>query len=316
MTIRAYRHQLVRDLRWLISGPPLFRDGLPGIPMPPAPWLAQLADEAEPWLADIDRRPEELEAWMQRHQSRRLGHHAEALVAFWLKRHPGITLHGARIVVADAGTTRGDLDLLFSCDRRKARVHWEMAVKFYLGDPPQEAWDNWIAPDPRDRLADKLQRIATHQLPLGRHPIANQGASRPTWSEAFIKGWLFYPADRDWRTITASPAQAHPHHPRGWWLRHGAADIPRESRTSRFLLLPRNEWLSPARRQRSGHAGVLSGTELVRCLEQHFRQHQHAVIIAEVQSDLEGWWAECARGTVVHPDWPLHHRPDLQDGEG
>jgi len=315
MPDKAYRHQLVRDLQWLISSPPLLDDGVPGLPQPPPRWFEQVAAETLPWLDALDRDCTELDAWMGRHRTRRLGHHAEALVAFWLMRHPGITVHGLRVAVGDRGVTRGDLDLLFSCASRHQRVHWEMAVKFYLGAPPQPAWEHWIAPDPRDNLATKLQRIIAHQLPLGRHPIANQGAAQATHSEAFLKGWLFYPAELNWRSCPSAPAHAHPRHRRGWWLRHGTADAPQAARASRYLVLPRLAWLSPARCPRGRHAGLLSGRELQAALARHFAEHVHGAIIAEVQSDSEGWWAEVARGVVVHPLWPGHADPGGGDAE-
>jgi hypothetical protein len=303
----TYRSQLVRDLSWLISSPPLLRGPLPGVPMADEAWLSALGDEARPWLAQLDQDDGECQRWMDRRRSARLGRYAEALVEFWFSRHPGITLHGARIEVSDGGITRGDLDLLFSCQRRRQRVHWELAVKFYLGDPPGADHAGWIAPDARDRLALKLARIAGHQLPLGRHPIANHGATQATVSEALIRGWLFYPAAGAWRSAAGAPAHAHPRHHHGWWLRHGGGEPPRASRASRFLLLPRMEWLSPARRHPG--APALSLGELVQALSAHFAAHHQALIVAEVRRDAAGWWAECARGVVVGANWPAPPPP-------
>jgi uncharacterized protein len=309
MPDQLYRRQLVRDLSWLISSPPLFCATLPGVPLADEGWLATLAAEARPWLDQLDRGDDESARWMERRSSSRLGHHAEALVEFWLSRHPGITLHGARIAVNDGHTTRGDLDLLFSCQRRQQRVHWELAVKFYLGDPPGADHAGWIAPDARDRLGLKLARIASHQLPLGRHPIANHGATRATVSEALLRGWLFYPAAGPWRSAPGAPAHAHARHLRGWWLRHGEGEPPRASRASRYLLLPRLAWLSPARHPAGAPAQLLSANELVQALATHFAARHQALIVAEVQRDGEGWWAECARGVVVAARWPAAPPP-------
>jgi hypothetical protein len=299
-----YRRQLVRDLSWLISSPPLFSATLPGLPVADEAWLSTLSAEARPWLDQLDRNDDECALWMRRRRTSRLGHYAEALVEFWLSRHPGITLHGARIEVADGGITRGDLDLLFSCVSRRQRVHWELAVKFYLGNPPGADHSGWIAPDARDRLADKLSHVAAHQLPLGRHPIANHGVTQATVSEALLRGWLFYPAAGPWRDAPGAPAHAHPRHLRGWWLRHGEGEPPRASRASRYLLLARLEWLSPARRSAGAPAQALSAPELAQALATHFAAHHQALIVAEVQRDHAGWWAECARGVVVAPRWP------------
>jgi hypothetical protein len=302
--MNTYHHPLVRDLAWLIVSPLLMAPGTPGLPLPPEEALQRSAAEAEPWLAELDRRPEELEQWLLRHRSPRLGHHAEALMEFWLRRAPGVRFLGARIPVAEGTRTLGDLDLLFHDERRGRRVHWEMAVKFYLQATPSPAWDAWIGPDPRDHLAQKLARVIDHQLPLGRHPLATHGASAPVVSEAFLKGWLFYPPGR----AAPPPAGAAPLHGQGWWLRHGSADIPTSARASRFLVLPRLAWMPPARQARGGPPPLAAG-ELRQRLDEHFRHGHQAQLIAEVQPDREGWWAEVARGFVVAAAWPDTARP-------
>lgn len=294
-----YRHPLVRDLAWLITSPPLMAPGTPGLPLPSDEQRERSIADAHPWLMDIDRQPEELEQWLDRHRSPRLGHHAEALMEYWLRRAPGVRFIGARIAVADGTRTLGDLDLLFDDERRHRRVHWEMAVKFYLQSTASPDWNVWIGPDPRDCLAQKLARVIDHQLPLGRHPLATHGASAPVVSEAFLKGWLFYPPGRSGPLPTGS----EPAHGRGWWLRHGDGDIPVAARASRFLLLPRLSWMPPARQARGGTPPLAIG-ELRQRLDAHFRHAHQAQLIAEVQPDRDGWWAEVARGFVVSSSWP------------
>ena len=153
-------------------------------------------------------------------------------------------------------------------------------------------------------MAVRGRRKAASYAQHGRHPIANHGAAQATVSEALIRGWLFYPAAGPWRSAVSAPAQAHPRHLRGWWLRHGEGEPPRASRASRYLLLPRMEWLSPARRMAGGPAPALSSGELAQALAAHFAAHHQAQIVAEVVRDAAGWWAECARGVVVAADWP------------
>ena len=294
-----FHHPLVRDLAWLIAGPPLMAPGTPGLALPPADRLKRMVDDARPWLADLDRRPDELEHWMGRHHSPRLGHHAEALMEFWLRRAPGIRFITGRQTITESGRTLGDLDLLFEDDVRGTRVHWELAVKFFLCATSSPEWPEWIGPDPRDRLDLKLRRIIDHQLPLGGHPLATHGASGPVKSEAFLRGWLFTP----FGSSGPAPTGSAPGYGHGWWLRHGERDVPAGSRASRFAVLPRLAWMPPAR-LKPGGAPPISGNELAQHLDRHFRDAIDAVLIAEVQRDREGWWAEIARGFAVHPAWP------------
>lgn len=271
--------------------------GTPGLDVPPADRLQCLHNEAQPWLVELERQPEDLERWMAHHHSPRLGHHAEALMEFWLQHAPGIRFIAGRRVISDGGRTIGDLDLLFDDEVRGVRVHWEMAVKFYLQATPDPAWTNWIGPDARDRLDLKLRRIIDQQLPLGRHPLAS--IEQPVRSEAFLRGWLFAPAG----TTSYGPVGSTPDHGRGWWVRHGEQAVPTASRASRFVVLPRLAWMPPARRA-PGTPPPISGSELAQYLDQHFRSLPKAVLIAEVQRDDAGWWAEVARGFVVHRQWP------------
>jgi hypothetical protein len=301
-----YTHQSVRDLAWLVGSAPLMAAGTPGLDVPPATWLERLAEQAQPWLAGIDRRPEELDGWLARHRHQRLGHHAEALMEFWLRRQPGVRFHQAHLTINEGGRTLGDLDLLFTAERSgPKRLHWELAVKFYLGTAPDGEWTGWIGPDVRDTLAAKLAKVIDHQLPLGRHPLANHGATQATVSEAFLKGWLFSPLDAAGQVRRIpSPRGAHPDHGRGWWRRHGEGPLPRASRAARFIVLPRLAWLSPARQPRRGGLPAWAPGELEAFLTGHFARRIDAVLVAEVQPDRAGWWAETARGFVVAPAWP------------
>ena len=315
--MESFSHPLVRDLAWLIGGPSLMAAGTLGLDVPPADRMQQLKDEAQPWLAELERQPADLEHWMARRHSPRLGHHAEALMEFWLQHAPGIRFIAGRQILTDGRRTLGDLDLLFDDEVRGVRVHWEMAVKFYLQATPASAWTEWIGPDARDSLDLKLRRIIDQQLPLGRHPLASIGADQPVRSEAFLRGWLFAPAS----TQEFRPLGSAPNHARGWWLRYGEQTIPAASRASRFAILPRLAWMPPARLA-PGTSSPISGSELAQQLDQHFGQVSHlshlsrlshlnlrpavanSVLIAEVQRDAAGWWAEVARGFVVHAQWP------------
>ncbi|MBA3848312.1 MAG: DUF1853 family protein [Planctomycetes bacterium] len=306
--MEPFQHQAVRDLAWLIASPPLMAAGVSGLAVPDRTWLSRIARDAEPWLADLDNQPEELQrvlydGWMGYEGTPRLGHYAEHLLEFWLSHHPGMRLIAARRAVRREGRDLGDLDVVFSY-RYGPPIHWELAVKFFLRARDDAAWDAWIGPNPRDRLDRKLERVIGHQLPLGRHSAASAAAglgSAPMTSEAFLKGWLFHPVDGP---VAPSPAGASPDHGRGWWLHHGAHEPPQAARSSRYLLPDRLEWLAPQHRPDDGSLPPLSHRQLLKRLERSFDRHMAAVLVCEVQRDEHGWWREVDRGFVVHPRWP------------
>jgi len=305
MDMDSFFHPLVRDLAWLIGGPSLMAAGTPGLDVPPTERMQQLIEEAQPWLTTLERQPADVERWMARHHSPRLGHHAEALMEFWLRQAPGIRFVAGRHIITDGVRTLGDLDLLFDDDVRGVRVHWEMAVKFYVQALPAPEWSQWIGPDARDRLDLKVRRIIDQQLPLGRHPnanlpLTNNDTNLPVQSEAYLRGWLFTATG----TEDAGPIGSAPGHGQGWWLRHGEGEVRSTSRASRFVVLPRLAWMPPARLAPGGTPAI-SGGELAQYLDHHFRTLAKAVLIAEVQRDAAGWWAEISRGFVLHPQWPV-----------
>jgi hypothetical protein len=345
-----YLHQGVRDLAWLITSPDLFDPAVSGLVLPPRPWRDQLIARSLPWLDQIDDNPKDLQAWLgedwvDSKQGARLGSHAERLIEFWLTSQPGIDVRAARLTVHSDERVLGDLDIVFSDERRPGWVHWEIAVKFYLrheqalghgsastrnkSKVPEisqniakrceisaTGWKQWIGPNPRDRLDEKLERIVSHQLPLGASPETRRAlrgiGDLPIVSEAWVKGWMFHPIEE---TSEATVPGLAPDHLRGWWFRHKEAEVPVKSRSSRFVIVPRWEWMAPVHRPNAGDQSLLAARQLNERLHSHFARSPAPVLIAEVQLDLHGWWKELGRGFVVHPDWPslaeLH--PSNQD---
>lgn len=306
-----FQSAAVRDLAWLIASPPLMAPGTPGLAVPPPDWLAEAVAEAGPWLEELDDNPAELQrflagTFLAQGPHFRLGRQAERLLAFWLGRRAGCGLVAAGLEVGVDGHVLGELDVVFR-DPRRGLVHWEAAVKFYLRSEGSAGWEAFIGPNPRDRLAQKLRRVIDHQLPLGRDPRTRAALAigdEPLTSEAFLKGWLFYPADGDWMAPGFVPRGVDPGHGRGWWLRHGAGEVPCAARSSRYLLLARPDWLPPAHRPDDAGLRPLAHGELRAALARHFRDQHAARLVAEVRRDEHGWWREIARGFVVHAHWP------------
>ena len=78
------------------------------------------------------------------------------------------------------------LDLLYDDHQRTCRVHCELSVRMLLQREPSGAPDAWCGTDPSQRWQDKLDRLRTHQLPLGQHPSVPRHPTWPTIDEALI----------------------------------------------------------------------------------------------------------------------------------
>lgn len=297
------RQAWLRDLHWLLASEPLVGDGLD---QPPTAWLRARLEQSLPRLiaADADTDPTSPNA-----RRFRIGRHAEDLLAWWLDK--ALVLRGHEVVVD--GRTLGEIDLVFH-DPERGLLHWEVAVKHFLVEREGDLPGDLLGPDAGQSLTAKVLHLRDHQLPLGRHPsVTARLGEEPVRSEALLRGWIFHPL-ASWQDDLLPSDLVHVHHPRGWWLRHGHDDIPVAARSSRFVLLDRNAWIAP----------ILLGDEAppplalnqVRAaLDRHFRDQHQACLIAEVQRDGHGCWAELARGFVLDPRWPTSPRRGLR-GEG
>lgn len=297
------RDPAVRDLAWVIASPGLLDANH-------AEYARQVVDDAWceaqlraclAWLLKLDTAPHALHRHIATHASRRLGLYFETLIAFWLTHAPHIQLISRNLQVRDGNRTMGEYDLLWRDETGHVR-HWEAAVKFYLQAEAIPATRAFVGPGARDRLDLKLDRVFQHQLVLGRTPAGL--ASLPDGiklggAQAFIKGYLFYPAG-------ATEAQAtpgvSPSHLRGWWQHHSSMELPQSQADTRWVVVPRLRWLAPLRM--TAGAEMVTQDEMCAALERHFALSHRALLLAEMMRVEDSSWQECARGFVVHADWP------------
>lgn len=235
----------VRDLAWALGSPPLLQPDDPDGHWPDAEWFRALFEGSAAWFQALDRDPAPLEAWLAQGSGRRLGGYFESLWGFWLSHSPDYTVLQHNLPVRASGRTLGEFDLLVREEGTQRVLHWELAVKFYLGQPPTEDPMRWIGPGGQDRLGHKLQRLLGHQTRLcqldpARHLLRELGLEVAA-SFALIKGRLFYPLE--W---PANPPRGSGlDHLRGWWSTQRGFLNRFGSATLRWFRLPKSSWLAP-----------------------------------------------------------------------
>ena len=206
---------LVRDLAWLLDSPDL---------LDPAArqWqgkIATLADHMSPalrdWLAELDRAPGAVHAYLNLETFTRLGRYAEKLLAFYFQ-HRGILFAHALQVRAGRNDTVGEFDFLLR--QGDALLHWEFATKLYLletGGIGHEA-DYFVGPNLADTLGAKMRKILDRQLLLAQHPAAQIHLPQAVAAaQALIKGWLFYHGQEP---VRPEPLGLSVGHFRGFWM--------------------------------------------------------------------------------------------------
>lgn len=304
----SLRDPIVRDLAWAIGSPGLMDDtwaAYAGCVVDDAWCRAQLKICAR-WLAALDMEPHSLHDFIIQRPTRRLGHYFEALIAYFLAHIPDTQIIATNLQVQDAQRTLGEYDFLFR-DTDGHICHWETAVKFYLQAEPLFEQRAFIGLAARDRLDIKLDRVFQHQLQLG-HTVAGRAALPKgivlKKTQAFIKGYLFYPATQAGKyfiPITPIPGVSD-NHLSGWWIRHPVGLLPQTTPDSRWTTLPRLCFLAPVRLDAG--AIVMEQAEICAALNAHFSVSSEPVQVIELQRDIDNSWHEATRGFVMSSKWP------------
>ncbi|MFG6177201.1 DUF1853 family protein [Halomonas sp. THAF12] len=301
----AWRHPLVRDLAWLLQAPDLLTLERPGRPAPAELGLPD-DDALADYLGRLETAPERLERYVGGTLQGRMGHYHERLWQFLLDTAPGTRLLTHNLAVLRDRRTLGELDMLYAVAADPTPVHFEVAIKYYLGLPegPGDECDQarWIGPGGLDSLAIKRRHLETHQLPLAHTPAAREalaerlGAPVPHLRQRLaMPGVLFYP----WHASLPSPRAAGTDHHRGHWLHW--RDWPQlratYPRTAGGVWLCKPHWLALPHPQRLPPLEVLEHR-----LRAHFASGGAPVQLALRHSkDTAATWQ---RVFVVDDDWP------------
>jgi len=286
-----YKNPLVRDLAWALSSPPLLQRSDPHLRWLENRWFKQISEEYGNVLERLDKDPRPLQELLAARKDGRLGNYFETLWRFWLNSNRRYSLLFANLPLYAGTRTLGEFDFLVKDKITGKTLHWEIAVKFYLGVADTSQPANWLGPAQQDRLDIKTSHLLNHQGRLSQRPEAVQRFEQldikvdETW--LILKGRLFYPAGVKANT----PHGAHPDHLRGFWKEQCSLS---SLEASFWLPLERHQWLAP-----------LAGIDPAICLDnraliEHW-QHtppRYPVCFARV---LEG--AEVERGFIVADNW-------------
>ena len=227
--MKEYKHQAVRDLAWAVSSPPLILQQSHPCLWPPADWFLQLAKDALPWLASIDEDPVELEALITGQKDRRLGKYFETLWFYWLSHNKRFDIVENNVQIIIDGETLGEIDFVLFDNVTRQTIHWEVAVKFYLGIGDTREMCHWHGPQLRDRLDIKVQHLRQRQSLISKDPrvsrwLSTQGIHIDQCA-VILKGRLYYPwacfgqHGQNGRLATAlMPAECAPGHLFSGWL--------------------------------------------------------------------------------------------------
>ena len=237
-----FKHQSVRDLAWAVCSPPLISNLSTSCVWPESRWFKQIFEQTLLWLLAIDEDPVQLEKLLAEQKDRRLGKYFETLWYFWLCHNPRYQVieHNLQIIID--GETLGEIDFIVLDKVTKKIMHWEVAVKFYLGVGDTSEMINWHGPNLRDRLDIKVDHLLHRQSVISRDQRVAQWLKRRGLQidncAVILKGRLYYP----WQQNVVSPEKCCADHLRSWWLNteQFAQEFDDEQR---FLPLINSGWM-------------------------------------------------------------------------
>jgi hypothetical protein len=288
ITAAQFNDPAVQDLAWLLFSPDLLSASHAGAPLA-CPVARDKPEAALSWLAALDQNPAALHAQVYKPSLKRLGLYAEALLEYFLRHGPDARLVAANVPLRASGQTLGEVDFLLHNARRE-RLHWELAVKFYLHvGEGAAALSDYVGPNLQDRFDLKHDRLLKHQLGLSaRDEFASLGFEGPWRAELFVKGRLFYRRG-DMPTL---PPELAGDHLRGWWLT--VSEWQESKRDEVFAVVPRLAWL----------AERTISDEGVEALSFDATALSAPTMVANYDSSAGNFWHERSRGFVVPDDWP------------
>lgn len=242
----SFRTAAVRDLAWAIGSPPILCRSDAAATWPVADWYHNIAEEFASVLRQLDSDPSPLVHELEKRKDGRLGHYYERLWQYWLAHNDRYRLLHANLPVRDHQRTIGEFDLLIEDTLSGKTMHWELAIKFYLGIGDSSIARNWWGPRQRDRLDIKTQHMLDHQSRLRHQPAARkilkQLGIQVDESWLLLKGRLFYPDGK----AAPVPEYACPEHLKGFWT--VPSRLADAFDNARLLTLEKHQWLAPLAR--------------------------------------------------------------------
>lgn len=249
----------------------------------------------------------------------RLGRYFETLLRFYLLCMARVEKLESNLQIRSGRQTLGELDHVFRETLDATPIHWEASVKFYLctTSDPERARELrfFMGTLEEDRFDRKLAKFLDRQLKLPLTPEASArlselGLADPS-SRALLRGFLYYPAEVDWRHHP-HPPEVSSRHSRGWWTNAKSFAVPQRDSTSRYILLPPARWMAPF--EGLVARDTVHTLETLRDLTRaHFDGPEtwgtlhREMMIAEVEVTNEShegaWVRELTRGNILHEGW-------------
>ncbi|MBL4711476.1 MAG: DUF1853 family protein [Gammaproteobacteria bacterium] len=297
----TFKHQVVRDLVWAVSSPSLMSRLSQICDWPQRQWYQQIFDTSLPWLKELDADPAELEALLSQQKDRRMGKYFETLWYYWLHNHSRYEVVENNVQINIDGETLGEIDFILFDKTTKKTIHWELAIKFYLGVGDTRKMHNWHGPNLRDRLDRKVTHL------LNKQSVISQDQRVVQWLKTrgikidqcavILKGRLYLPWEKQQpQDVNRAqfPMECGSDLLSGWWFTQSEFDEKFDNEQT-FLTLINKGWLARIPAASADERYVKSGI---------FEAVAHNVIRYPLHVQFAHSVGDLDRVFIVDDNWP------------
>ncbi len=308
-----YRHQIVRDLAWVIFSPVLLHN----IPVKKFCFdNGSLLTEGNKWinnfLRSLDNDPRKLKEYIAKENSKLIGKYFENLVKFWLEHgQSSHELVSSNLQINSNGRTIGEFDFILKKNNNNGFIHLEVAGKFYLAYRNIGEWSNFIGPNGIDNLHTKLEKLQKEQMLLSGKPdsvktLKTLGINKKLEKIILLKGYIFYNHKHYFGKTFIPPIYASENHLKGWWIRFNEINDFFKRQNSKWFIVERKNWVSrvydPSPNQ------IFTSETLVYKLQEYFGNNSYPILVAQLDISENGILYETSRGFIVSNNWPNDNR--------
>lgn len=320
-TAERLSNQMVRDLYWIFSSPPLIESNQ---------FSFQKKTLSESWPTAIGQAPLKINSFMADKNLKMLGPYFEALWEFYLLNCPGKNLVAKNVQVFSNNKTIGEFDFIYRDESAGEYRHLEVAIKYYLGLNDKTGktitaieeginlsnqfspMNQWIGPNANDRLDKKYSKMLKQQSKLSKTPEgkATLGAfgvlnsSEEIRSEICLLGYLFYPLEGEGTGEPMRPPEnSHPSHNKGYWLKLSHLDrlLPEGAG---WKIMDKPFWLAPLLELRQQ---LKTRAELIESIQNHFYESLRPLLVSsfiESENKNDVVFESDKKYFVVPDSWP------------
>ncbi|MCG8311837.1 MAG: rhombosortase [Pseudomonadales bacterium] len=252
--VDQFNEPIVRDLAWVLHSPSLLKIKNSDCHTIDRQQCLALANDFTEKLKELDKDPLPLVQFVEP-EKLRLGVYFEKLIKFWLSKQTRFSLIAHSLKIEDEKRTLGEFDFIVKDNSTNKTLHWEVAIKFYLGTKSFDQGKLWFGPGIKDRLDLKVNHLLGKQIRLSEQPKAIQLLQQQGITiddrMLFVKGRLFYPSYARRATYLSPNILSQDHLKSRWYSRREILDLKSCSQLGipfwqrpLFHICAKNEWLT------------------------------------------------------------------------